>query len=109
MDLQTLIKMWQTLKDSLAVLEKEIETRLGECSRKSSRVYYYCKNRFVEVDPKALAMAYVFMYPDITIEELADKVGVSRQTIYNWKEVAHTLAAKNARDNFDKDRNDDED
>jgi len=96
MDLSELIEMKQTMERQLAIINKAIDALQSDTAPKSSRVRHYTKDRFVEVDPKVLAMAYIFMEPGITIEKLADKVGVTRQTIYNWKDIIQTIGKVNS-------------
>ena len=94
MTLSDLLKVKDSLLGSLEKVDSDIEKICIENNVKKKKVQYYSNNRFVEVDTKALAMAYILVDPDISVDELAQKLGVNRRTIYNWDEVARALKFK---------------
>ena len=94
MDLQSLMELRKSLVDSLEKVESEIVKLRGDRKEKSSKVQYYSNNKFIEIDSEVIAIAILLQDPGITVNDLAEKMGISRASLYRRKELVKYLKAR---------------
>ena len=77
--------------------QRQLESAVGVTTGAEREFTREDAYRLLGITPEVYAQALLFTYPDMTAEELAEKVGVSRRTLYRWPGVGRTLRARQLR------------